>query len=200
MRCNVLVFVPLNTVFNVILSGFTGMIVLNEGRNVISFTGISFSLISILAGITLLVSGPADGAEDDDADGCDASDVAAKADPELAADCRLSSITSLRELRQLRSVAEGMARIPTMSAPVDFSCSVNDHTVSRGHGGSTDEGSCEDTPVGCYSCFTNGYARSVILRTLNHTHSRGAAVREEYGRELQMLRQAILQHDLKSME
>merc|ERR1719356_555362 len=122
MRCNVLVFVPLNTVFNVILSVFTGMIVLDEGRHVTSWTGISFSLISILAGITLLVSGPADGAQDDHADDFHAADEAAKTEPELAADCRLSSMTALGSLRQLRSIAEGKARItPMMSAPVDFS-------------------------------------------------------------------------------
>jgi len=60
-KCDVLLFMPINTVLNVFLSVVTGMVVLDEGRNVYSWSGVTFSMISVIGGIVMLVTGPAQG-------------------------------------------------------------------------------------------------------------------------------------------
>jgi len=59
-RCDVLLFVPLNTVENIFLSVVTGMVVLQEWRQVENWLGLFCSALSVLGGIVLLVQGPED--------------------------------------------------------------------------------------------------------------------------------------------
>ncbi|CAE8631095.1 unnamed protein product [Polarella glacialis] len=58
-RCDVLLFVPLNTVLNIFVSVATGMVVLEEWRQVDSWPGLVASALSITGGIMMLVTGPA---------------------------------------------------------------------------------------------------------------------------------------------
>jgi len=60
-RCDVLLFVPLNTVFNILMSVGAGLLVLQEWRHVTSWMGLIAASFSILGGIAMLVCGPADG-------------------------------------------------------------------------------------------------------------------------------------------
>mmetsp|Transcript_84878 Transcript_84878/g.274391 ORF Transcript_84878/g.274391 Transcript_84878/m.274391 type:complete len:334 (+) Transcript_84878:516-1517(+) len=63
-RCDVLIFVPLNTIGNILFSVVTGMVCLHEASEVTSWTGLLFAALSILCGIVMLVTGPADGGGD----------------------------------------------------------------------------------------------------------------------------------------
>merc|ERR1712061_570621 len=57
---DVLSFVPLNTVLNIFISSSTGMISLAESSVVVSWAGLISTSVSIIAGVIMLVSGPAD--------------------------------------------------------------------------------------------------------------------------------------------
>ncbi|CAK9087717.1 Nudix hydrolase 14 [Durusdinium trenchii] len=59
-RCDVLIFVPLNTTANIILSVASGMICLAEYRSVKSWPGLVTAGVSMLCGIFMLVTGPAE--------------------------------------------------------------------------------------------------------------------------------------------
>lgn len=58
-RCDVLMFVPLNTVLNIFYSVIAGMVVLQEYQQVISWPGLISASTSVLGGVVMLVSGPA---------------------------------------------------------------------------------------------------------------------------------------------
>lgn len=58
--CDVLVFVPLNTIGNILFSVATGMFCLQEADGVTSWTGLVFAAVSIISGVLMLVSGPVD--------------------------------------------------------------------------------------------------------------------------------------------
>lgn len=62
-RCDVLLFVPLNTVFNILISVGAGLVVMEEWRQVTSWVGLTSSGLCILGGISMLVCGPAEGQE-----------------------------------------------------------------------------------------------------------------------------------------
>lgn len=62
-KCDVLLFVPINQVLNVFLSVATGMVVLDEGRNIYSWIGLVFATISVFGGILMLVHGPAEASD-----------------------------------------------------------------------------------------------------------------------------------------
>ncbi|CAK0878022.1 unnamed protein product [Prorocentrum cordatum] len=81
-HCDVLLFVPLNSVLNTLFSVVAGIVALSEGSGVISWAGLVFSGISCATGTVLLAGGPQDviddarsdiftegGAEDDEGDG-----------------------------------------------------------------------------------------------------------------------------------
>lgn len=59
-RCDVLMFVPLNTTANIILSVASGMICLSEYKSVKSWPGLCTAGLSMLCGIFMLVTGPAE--------------------------------------------------------------------------------------------------------------------------------------------
>ena len=59
-RCDVLIFVPLNTTANIILSVASGMICLSEYKSVKSWPGLCTAGLSMLCGIFMLVTGPAE--------------------------------------------------------------------------------------------------------------------------------------------
>mmetsp|Transcript_24193 Transcript_24193/g.42760 ORF Transcript_24193/g.42760 Transcript_24193/m.42760 type:complete len:251 (+) Transcript_24193:1-753(+) len=59
-RCDVLMFVPLNTTTNIILSVSSGMICLSEFQSVTSWPGLVTAGLSMLCGIFMLVTGPAE--------------------------------------------------------------------------------------------------------------------------------------------
>jgi len=59
-KCDVLIFVPLNTTANIILSVAAGMICLAEYKSVKSWPGLIAAGLSMLTGIFMLVTGPAD--------------------------------------------------------------------------------------------------------------------------------------------
>lgn len=65
-RCDVLLFVPLNTVLNMFYSVLAGMVVLQEWRQVISWPGLLGASTSVLGGVVMLVSGPATEGRSDD--------------------------------------------------------------------------------------------------------------------------------------
>mmetsp|Transcript_158358 Transcript_158358/g.507908 ORF Transcript_158358/g.507908 Transcript_158358/m.507908 type:complete len:510 (+) Transcript_158358:187-1716(+) len=58
-RCDVLLFVPLNTVLNIFYSVLAGMVVLQEWKQVISWPGLLGASTSVLGGVVMLVTGPA---------------------------------------------------------------------------------------------------------------------------------------------
>jgi len=58
-RCDVLLFVPLNTVLNIFYSVLVGMVVLQEWKQVISWPGLLGASTSVLGGVVMLVTGPA---------------------------------------------------------------------------------------------------------------------------------------------
>ncbi|CAK0829960.1 unnamed protein product [Prorocentrum cordatum] len=80
-HCDVLLFVPLNSVLNTLFSVVAGIVALGEGSGVISWAGLAFSGISCATGTILLAGGPqdviddaksdifTDGVEDDEGDG-----------------------------------------------------------------------------------------------------------------------------------
>jgi len=59
-KCDVLIFVPLNTTANIIISVASGMICLAEYTSVKSWPGLVAAGLSMLTGIFMLVTGPAD--------------------------------------------------------------------------------------------------------------------------------------------
>ncbi|CAE7722601.1 NUDT14 [Symbiodinium pilosum] len=59
-RCDVLIFVPLNTTANIIFSVAAGMICLSEYKSVKSWPGLVTAGLSMLCGIFMLVTGPAE--------------------------------------------------------------------------------------------------------------------------------------------
>ncbi|CAJ1338048.1 unnamed protein product [Effrenium voratum] len=59
-RCDVLIFVPLNTTANIIFSVASGMICLSEYKSVKSWPGLVTAGLSMLCGIFMLVTGPAE--------------------------------------------------------------------------------------------------------------------------------------------
>jgi len=66
-RCDVLIFVPLNIVLNIFFAVAAGMVVLGEASQVPgakSWFGLTASWLCVVAGILLLVSGPAQTQED----------------------------------------------------------------------------------------------------------------------------------------
>lgn len=65
-RCDVLLFVPLNTVLNIFYSVLAGMVVLQEYKEVNSWPGLLAASTSVLGGVVMLVSGPASRDEDED--------------------------------------------------------------------------------------------------------------------------------------
>eukprot|EP00418_Pyrodinium_bahamense_P006468 CAMPEP_0179024000 /NCGR_PEP_ID=MMETSP0796-20121207/7227_1 /TAXON_ID=73915 /ORGANISM="Pyrodinium bahamense, Strain pbaha01" /LENGTH=412 /DNA_ID=CAMNT_0020719943 /DNA_START=59 /DNA_END=1297 /DNA_ORIENTATION=- len=58
---DVLLFVPLNTVLNILLSAGAGLVVLEEWRQVSSWPGLVSSGLCILGGVAMLVAGPTNG-------------------------------------------------------------------------------------------------------------------------------------------
>jgi len=77
-KCDVLLFVPLNTMLNVFLSVATGIVVLNEGKEVYSWVGLITSVITVVGGILMLVTGPADATEEALDDAGDSDDAIAR--------------------------------------------------------------------------------------------------------------------------
>jgi len=63
-RCDVLLFVPLSTVSNILFSVLAGMAVLKEYKQVNSWPGLLAASVSVLGGVVMLVSGPATKDED----------------------------------------------------------------------------------------------------------------------------------------
>lgn len=59
-RCDVLLFIPTSTVLNIFVSVATGLVVLEEWRQVASWTGLFASSLTVLGGIIMLVDGPAE--------------------------------------------------------------------------------------------------------------------------------------------
>jgi len=57
-RCDVLVFVPLNTVLNIFFSVLVGMVIMHESDQVQTWVGLVASSLSVLGGVIMLVSGP----------------------------------------------------------------------------------------------------------------------------------------------
>ncbi|CAE7536871.1 unnamed protein product [Symbiodinium natans] len=60
-RCDVLLFIPCSTVMNIFVSVATGLVVLEEWKEVKSWTGLASSSLTVLGGIIMLVTGPAEG-------------------------------------------------------------------------------------------------------------------------------------------
>ncbi|CAJ1388052.1 unnamed protein product [Effrenium voratum] len=59
-RCDVLLFIPISTVLNIFVSVATGLVVLEEWQQVDSWTGLASSSLTVLGGIIMLVTGPAE--------------------------------------------------------------------------------------------------------------------------------------------
>ncbi|CAE7218643.1 unnamed protein product [Symbiodinium pilosum] len=60
-RCDVLLFIPCSTVMNIFVSVATGLVVLEEWKEVKSWVGLASSSLTVLGGIIMLVTGPAEG-------------------------------------------------------------------------------------------------------------------------------------------
>lgn len=58
-RCDVLLFVPVSTVSNILYSVLAGMVVMKEYRQVVSWPGLLSASFVVLGGVVMLVSGPA---------------------------------------------------------------------------------------------------------------------------------------------
>jgi len=59
-RCDVLLFIPASTVLNIFVSVATGLVVLEEWKQVNSWTGLFASSLTVLGGIIMLVEGPSE--------------------------------------------------------------------------------------------------------------------------------------------
>jgi len=70
-RCDVLLFIPCSTVMNIFVSVATGLVVLEEWKEVKSWTGLASSSLTVLGGIIMLVTGPAEGDNERSAKGSD---------------------------------------------------------------------------------------------------------------------------------
>jgi hypothetical protein len=101
-RCDVLLFVPLNTVMNIFVSVATGLVVLQEWRGVTSWVGLTSASLSMLGGIVMLVAGPAQHPEVSD----------------TSDDGRLTSETASQPQQQLRASSSSMR---LAQSPLSFS-------------------------------------------------------------------------------
>jgi len=103
-QCDVLLFIPFNTVMNILVSVATGWVVLDEASHVRSWPGIVSSALSMVGGILMLVLGPAESeqTEESNSKGSDSASLQAQTGEENLPDAsgpsdRAVSTASQRE-------------------------------------------------------------------------------------------------------
>merc|ERR1719193_796095 len=193
-KCDVLIFMPLNIVLNVFLSVATGMVVLDEGRHVQSWVGLSFSMISVIGGIVMLVTGPAKGSAPDEAE--------LEAEEAKHASGTLTIDSASLHASTHCAVADGAAMEiggPSCSSPAPGASLLHMGSPAS-HGDDEEaedahESDSSDTDVELdehgveelVSCFT-WVNRPVAMQRLNNSHQQAAASRSQIAKEIADLR------------
>lgn len=159
-RCDVLLFVPLNTVMNILVSVATGLVVLQEWRGVTSWVGLASASLSMLGGIVMLVAGPAQHPE-----------VSVISD-----DSRPTSVTTSQPQQQLRASSSS-----TRAAQSSPSFSV-DESISE----ESDEDSTREPNSSRLDLLIAN--KIFALDRLNRYHTRAAQQRASMEHEIRFLR------------
>lgn len=94
-RCDVLLFVPLNTVLNILYSVLAGMVVMQEWKQVISWAGLLGASTSVLGGVVMLVSGPA--RKDPECEGAGKAGVWGHSGSDITEDTHLARLAAAAE-------------------------------------------------------------------------------------------------------